>query len=1786
MPHYTKYNMNFLKSFFTLLLLLTTTVVKAQVYPVQVSVATTPPYYNFLSYYGDQNNHLLIVATLTDFNAPPVNVRLRLKIQGQGFTVQTRTDVPVGNVFQLTAGFPVFIQGSDVLPLLQENALTVTSGNPDLNNLLEGFTTICVEVVEDNANGAVLATNNCTAFFLQLMQPPQPNLPFCNTVVDTTAMFLTFQWSQPQNYTPSIGTDLNYTFSLYEWIDTTNYNIFQTGQGLVTSLTTSDQILQFSLNDFPLQKGVKYVWRVQAQLTSNNVPIQMITNNGLSAPCAFYYGKPQTLAESLSDGLVINVTAQGVSSRKGLASWTVVDETPNVGLSAYNRYLVECRPTSMEGESWMWSPDTVSGFQMPIYRLIPERTYEVRVTGIAGDFMSEPSAIVTFTTPPVREYVCGEADIPYLPTQYQPLLSAHMGDVFQIGQFALEVTDILPLGQAGHYKGRGTIPHGFLGGARIKVKFDDLLVDNQFNVREGIASAITDGVDSWLNDQYLDQAGVDTTLAGIIESGGFLNDSTVFVVVGGDSLFFTFNGELPIVIHGGDNVEYQFWPNGTMVVTTYGVTPSNDNLQATKNLVVRFESASNDPSETATFDKKSYSQFSSGYEAISCQTGSPDQFIYFVPNKSKALTGTAQVKAVVHVNTAGFIPAQLTFQLAGSNTTISRTLLNDSTYLLTLPQSATSYNVYAMYDGLKLGKLSVKCYEAITKKVTIVPLVAMNITEAQIETELNKIYKGANLTIDATVAPQFNTSVFTTTTQFANPDVNVMSKYTPQMRALRDAYLADHELENGTYLMFVVPSFSNSQLDGYMVRGRGVGFLAQSTLTNVPTFAHTLAHELGHGLGALKHAWGETESLKGSTDNLMDYSEGAHLIKQQWEGLRNPAPFTVLFDNDEDGMAQNSFMGVESELSMSFEDYDEIFIQNYVGADQFIFKAKNGIYFKLGIDNYPKLTSVYLENGFIIGGTYADKQYKLCYSYYDFELNQYGNMLFFYSDVDNNRFDLVPASNGDTIRLIQSREDDIKDLIKVPCSQVTGYVADLYDSNLPNVPDDSLIFMASDCPPQNAEAGNCDATYYQTISNLDKTVMREHVASLVSGANLNFTNNPIKAFKFSSNQVFNYFSPKEELVIKEKVKALQMYRPDFTVGYILTENLDPNKMYSTQQLNELAQDAVQYALTINPNKKLAILVLNIPKYQQNGAYTQHENCYTLGFAVSDPSLIKPAFSIENIYGTTSMEVFQSFFSMLKKPSKLINIHERFNGELVVNTIDRTAVGKDVYGSPFIIKANYVVSNFRSEYIQKLGAIGTANQHYENGIENPSNASTTAQEQLLAEEAMLVEQAEYALDTKIMEWQSLENLTDTNVWNNNDDTYAMTLFFDNLKESYITEDVVMAEVKQRKSGDLEWLSTINLPANPSSIYYEYNTEELVDYIIYGLIDIMGCIPLVDYVADGAGVLYSSIRGNGTNVAIYSTALATPFVGAVVYKQGEKAVAYFMKKVDNMTYQLTAKNLDDILGAEWVKISDNVPVKQEKLTQALTDLNSPENLQKFSQADRKAAYNYAKANVDNIEIAFGKSYINTLNGFSDNIGNLVSQQGMSLGNFKELASKSATNLSTLEPENLLKINIIRNNIPMPDVNTIMQKVIPKGDIAKYTSGQYTQVGGFVSTARDAKHLNSYSDIYLGMRLDYQASNGSYPFSLNDGSCGVIRYKTQGTGSMTIPLSPANGGDEIANMPFTGHGFTSAENGMLGVPEWKSPYLTPQNGAELWEVYDNGTEVLRAVFSLTENKFIAIP
>ena len=178
-----------------------------------------------------------------------------------------------------------------------------------------------------------------------------------------------------------------------------------------------------------------------------------------------------------------------------------------------------------------------------------------------------------------------------------------------------------------------------------------------------------------------------------------------------------------------------------------------------------------------------------------------------------------------------------------------------------------------------------------------------------------------------------------------------------------------------------------------------------------------------------------------------------------------------------------------------------------------------------------------------------------------------------------------------------------------------------------------------------------------------------------------------------------------------------------------------------------------------------------------------------------------------------------------------------------------------------------------------------------------------------------------------------------------------------------------------------------------------------------------------------------------------------------------------------------------------------------------------------------------------------------------------------------------LNALTEAEKMKLARIRNAMPKPNANTVMQKVIPKDAINDYLreNKPYTTIGGHVTIAADAKHLRTYDDLYYGLRLDYLNDGGKLMNFVEDGSCGVIRFKTASASEFVIPGKELLGSN---GYPYTAHGFTSGNNGRLGVPEWhvgKGKYAIIEDGAELWEVYSNGQEVLKAVFM--NNKFHTI-
>jgi hypothetical protein len=901
----------------------------AQTNPVQANITTTGPYLNYLSYYGDQNNHLQITLTNLDFTLPPVLVRLRIRIEGSGYELYTNPNATIGQPFLLEPGMPLTISGFELLPYLQQNNLINPSG-VDVNDLPHGFTNICVDVIRESAQQQVLSSDNCGFLPIQEYQPPQAFVPNCGDQLDTNTMFHTFTWTPPVPFPAGADLELFYDFKIHHWIDPNNNSAL--GGNSILVYQENDLIVpttQVSEFDVQFEQGGTYIWTVTARVESNGIPISLIENGGVSAPCTFVYGEAMTLNDQLADGLQIELFADPLAERKGKAWWTVTDNTPNQGLSQFDEYFVEYRkqPTGNEGFEIPWFTKTVNSSEHFIYQLEPSTTYEVKVSGVIAGVVGDPTPVKTFTTPDPRVYNCGESDLPFMSNTYTVLENATVGTQVQIGQFIMTMTEVNEFG-GGHYAGKGTIPIPFLGGAKAKVRFDDILIDTEYMVREGRVDVITKGLDNWLDEQFqqfidpyyvdgtIDSAWVDTT-AGV-----------AWVTVDGVDQQFTFDPpHYPIIVNDENGNQYTIYPNGTIIVSTYLAISETWNVMPDE--VIHF--TQND-AELRGFDPKEHMEWHENYEVMQLADSSK----YFVANKSLAKGEGDKVNVEIPAG------ASASFQLSDGTDVpatslqgnwIGNTEHTGSTKMtLNIParNNAGNYEIFALVNNQKVGQLNVKVYSKKDKEVIVVPIASTSLTKAQIEAELDNTLGEANIDVTVTMDSVWvdTSGTFTASTNISLPDdVGLLTKYSQDMRDLRDAYFEQHpNAPKNKYYLFLVNGFDSPSELGYMVRGRSMGFVKASQ-QNV---LQTISHELGHGMGALEHTFNHHSLDQGATNNLMDYSANpTNLTKAQWKELRDFDVVPSLWDNTED--ASNAVVAVN--------DYDLTDFENADGSVTFVTPA-------------------------------------------------------------------------------------------------------------------------------------------------------------------------------------------------------------------------------------------------------------------------------------------------------------------------------------------------------------------------------------------------------------------------------------------------------------------------------------------------------------------------------------------------------------------------------------------------------------------------------------------------------------------------------------------------------------------------------------------------------------------------------------------------------------------------------------------------------------------------------
>lgn len=211
----------------------------------------------------------------------------------------------------------------------------------------------------------------------------------------------------------------------------------------------------------------------------------------------------------------------------------------------------------------------------------------------------------------------------------------------------------------------------------------------------------------------------------------------------------------------------------------------------------------------------------------------------------------------------------------------------------------------ACSQQLVLGVAKVYAMKREHFNVRLVPCHNVSIDEDAIAKKLNEIYKPLGKTFTVTEDELFygDTAFAFIADTFDVKNISRRSTETEDMTFLKYIYREVRGFSKDSVYLFVLPKANIDGVTGFMPRGKHVGYLFCGE--NETIDERTVAHELGHGLFTLEHAFDYIDgSPVGSTNNLMDYSDGTNLKVWQWNHMDTHGPVLPFFDDAEDGMYQ------------------------------------------------------------------------------------------------------------------------------------------------------------------------------------------------------------------------------------------------------------------------------------------------------------------------------------------------------------------------------------------------------------------------------------------------------------------------------------------------------------------------------------------------------------------------------------------------------------------------------------------------------------------------------------------------------------------------------------------------------------------------------------------------------------------------------------------------------------------------------------------------------------------
>ena len=965
----------------------------AQYYPIHATIQWPSPQSPYLSdYYSGSRDRLIVNLLNRDLQQPLLFARLRIKIKSTGFLATSREEISYP-MLELSANVPTRLTNIDLSPYLQPQNLQI-NGRLHNGQLPTGYTEFSVQVV-DYYTGRTLSDWHTGRSYLDVKKPPILNFPEKDAQIGVTdPLYIRFQWMP--RHQGLAGTEYEFVLKELPNNGAAPQSAFAYGNEIYR-VRTRNTTLNYTHLEPILFPNRCYAWQVQAIARDGVDEVGMFENGGYSEINWFY----------LTDD------CQAPMGLRAIPRFAKVDLSWNKVIGTTG-YVVECRPKT-KLNTYEWSRTQIAGEHLTLAQLKLGWTYEWRVGTLCTDDHPVFSGVSEFTLSKQNEELladCGKEPVRKDLSQ-EPNLRIKAGDIVTIGgDYPMTITEVVPLGD-GWYSGRGKTRLKTIIDAPVALRFDRLRINvDNFQIDGTVEASYNEKKGKIANLDYVDDGGKDIKPATIRMSEHKLDFTLPNIPQ------FTYNpktGEIETADADGNsqtikvdvpvNASYErIFP---MLVTdnkgnTYQISPSEQSTEGTTNSVEnenkdeKIELNCERVDRVGDFNTESLSSkygyihfergeakyaFDDGQEKWYKKSVKVDRFYkpfakgYIAPWKLVPV-GENDIVMAKYDGLKNIDLKKVRF-VSEPNSAALPARLNETeqTWTITLKSvsAGASYDVFAVYEGVVIGKLCVVSYDKHQHKITLVPINEVKLDKIAIEQGLNTIYNpvGVQFSVDIDermrgnydweVESEKDGLLSTVGKSFWGYDKEL--KESTEMLNLQKTYQQAAGTLDGVYL-FVLNGATGLEgqkgdLLGEMPRKSRFGYIFAGNSPNTEEIVHTIAHEVGHGIFTLQHIFDAEygKGTQGTTNNLLDYTEtGKELAAFQWNVMANPAVFTAM-DKAEEGeirFKKGEFLGFTPDgrvIQARPKEYAGIF-DNESSYFIYKFKDKNGTFYKWTGKNY------------------------------------------------------------------------------------------------------------------------------------------------------------------------------------------------------------------------------------------------------------------------------------------------------------------------------------------------------------------------------------------------------------------------------------------------------------------------------------------------------------------------------------------------------------------------------------------------------------------------------------------------------------------------------------------------------------------------------------------------------------------------------------------------------------------------------------------------------------------